>query len=105
MAAGAALPKRRTSPGMAAGAALASYLAMTIPATVFRRSLLMLGTTSACLFVLNAQAQEPARATEPLAAIRAAAQSFARSQVPAGPGAGETTVTAGQLDNRLRLTQ
>lgn len=59
----------------------------------------------ACSFVLSVQAQEPARATEPLAAIRAAAQSFARSQLPAGPGAAETTVTAGQLDGRLRLTE
>ncbi len=57
------------------------------------------------LYVLSAQAQEPARATEPLAAIRAAAQSFAKSQLPGGPGAAETTVTAGQLDSRLRLTQ
>ena len=78
---------------------------MTIPVTVFRRSLPVLGATVACLFVLNAQAQEPARATEPLSAIRAAAQSFAKSQVPGGPGASETTVTAGQLDSRLHLTE
>lgn len=79
-------------------------LAMPIPTTVFRRSLPVLGAAATCLFVLSVRAQEPARATEPLSAIRAAAQSFARSQVPAGPGVGETTVTAGQLDSRLRLT-
>src|SRR6185312_7086795 len=79
--------------------------AMTIPATVFRRFLSLLGTAAACLWVLNAQAQEPARASEPLSAIRAAAPSFAKSQVPGGPGASETTVTAGQLDSRLHLTE
>jgi flagellar basal body P-ring formation protein FlgA len=83
---------------------LQATLAMTIPVTVFRRFSPVLGTAAACLLVLNAQAQEPARATEPLSAIRAAAQSFAKSQVPTGPGAGETAVTAGQLDSRLHLT-
>jgi flagellar basal body P-ring formation protein FlgA len=77
---------------------------MNLPVTVFRRFSPVLGTAAACLLVLNAQAQEPARATEPLSAIRAAAQSFAKSQVPTGPGAGETAVTAGQLDSRLHLT-
>ena len=73
--------------------------------TVFRRSLAVAGFLMASLFVLGARAQEPVRATEPLAAIRAAAQSFAKSQLPTGPGAAETTVTAGQLDSRLHLTQ
>jgi len=94
---------------MGGGAGLARHLqailAMSISATVFRRSLSVLGAAAAWLFVLNAQAQEPARATEPLSAIRAAAQSFAKSQVPAGAGVGETTVTAGQLDSRLRLAE
>jgi flagellar basal body P-ring formation protein FlgA len=78
-------------------------MAMTIRATEFRR----LGV---CLVLLLsaaglACAQEPAREPESLATIRAAAQSYAKSQIPTGPGAAETTVTAGQLDGRLRLAQ
>src|SRR5690242_14105485 len=76
---------------------------MIILATEFRR----LGV---CLVLLLstaglACAQEPAKETESLATIRAAAQSYAKAQIPAGPGAAETTVTAGQLDSRLRLAR
>jgi flagella basal body P-ring formation protein FlgA len=38
---------------------------------------------------------------ESLSAIRSAAETYVKSLVP--PSGGETTVTAGQLDNRLRL--
>ena len=78
-------------------------MAMINLATEFRR----LGV---CLLLLPSAAglvcaQEPARETESLATIRAAAQSYAKSQIPKGPGAAETTVTAGELDTRLRLAQ
>ena len=51
----------------------------------------------------GAQAQDAgqAAAVEPPSAIRSAAQSYVRSQLAASPG--ETTVTAGALDGRLRL--
>jgi flagellar basal body P-ring formation protein FlgA len=41
--------------------------------------------------------------TESLTAIRSAAETYVKSLIPAG--AGESTVTAGQLDNRLRLAR
>jgi flagella basal body P-ring formation protein FlgA len=58
-------------------------------------------------FVLLAQAQAPEDASsatiESLAAIRNTAQTYVKSLIPAS--AGETTVTVGQLDNRLRLAR
>src|SRR5262249_16013772 len=47
----------------------------------------------------SARAQESD--TEPLAAIRSAAETYVKSLIP--PSAGESTVTVGQLDSRLRL--
>lgn len=60
---------------------------------------------AAAVFVLSAQAQEPVQeeAVQSLAAIRSAAQTYVKSLVPAS--AGETTVTVGQLDERLRLVR
>jgi flagella basal body P-ring formation protein FlgA len=52
------------------------------------------------LFALSVQAQEDPT-VESLTSIRNAAQNYVKSLIPAG--AGETTVTVGQLDNRLRL--
>jgi flagella basal body P-ring formation protein FlgA len=52
------------------------------------------------LFVLSVQAQEDPNPAS-LTAIRNTAQTYVRSLIPAS--AGETTVTVGQLDNRLRL--
>jgi len=42
-------------------------------------------------------------ATQPLSEIRSAAQSYVRSLLP--PSSGESTVTAGELDSRLRLAK
>ena len=55
------------------------------------------------LFVISAQAQEavPDDSVESLATIRSTAQSYVKSLMP--PSAGETIVTVGQLDGRLRL--
>jgi flagella basal body P-ring formation protein FlgA len=53
-----------------------------------------------CLWVLAAQAQEDPN-IESLTAIRNAAHTYVKSLIPGS--AGETTVTVGQLDNRLRL--
>jgi flagella basal body P-ring formation protein FlgA len=82
-------------------------MAMIIEATDFRRRVAVRGRAGVLLLLLStaASAQEPVRATEPLAAIRSAAQSYAKSQIPAGPGSPDTTVTAGQLDSRLRLAR
>ena len=52
------------------------------------------------LFLVSAQAQEEPN-IESIAAIRSTAQSYVKALIPAS--AGETTVTVGQLDNRLRL--
>jgi flagella basal body P-ring formation protein FlgA len=52
----------------------------------------------------TAQAQDITQsATEPLSQIRSAAQSYVRSQLP--PGSGESTITVGALDSRLRLAR
>jgi flagella basal body P-ring formation protein FlgA len=57
----------------------------------------------ALLFCMSVQAQEAAQdpAIESLSAIRDVAQSYVKSLV--SKSAGETTVTVGQLDGRLRL--
>jgi flagella basal body P-ring formation protein FlgA len=52
---------------------------------------------------LQAQEANQEEAVESLPAIRSAAQSYVKSLVPAS--AGETTVTVGQLDSRLRLAR
>ncbi len=72
-------------------------------ATNYRR-IALLGT-AAVLLVASAQAEETATdtGTESLASIRSAAQSYVKSLIPAGGG--ETTVTVGQLDDRLRLAR
>jgi flagella basal body P-ring formation protein FlgA len=92
-----------------AGAALASSTVMTILATEFRRLVPLLAAVGTLSLMMSAprlaQAQEAARETEPLATLRSTAQAYAKSQIPAGPGIAETTVTAGQLDGRLRLTR
>lgn len=60
---------------------------------------------AALLIVICAHAQDaaPEEAIQSLAVIRAAAQSYVKSLVPAGPA--ETIVTVGQLDERLRLAR
>jgi flagellar basal body P-ring formation protein FlgA len=60
----------------------------------------------ACAWVAAATAGGQERSqqrTEPLGAIRAAAVSYIRSQLP--PNSGVTQIAAGELDNRLRLTR
>ncbi len=66
--------------------------------TKYRRTAWL--ATVPVLLVVSAQAQEEPT-VESLAAIRNTAQTYVKSLIPAG--AGETTVTVGQLDNRLRL--
>jgi flagella basal body P-ring formation protein FlgA len=74
--------------------------------TEYRRTalfavLMLLGTQ---LLVRPLQAQEAAQdGVEPLDAIRAAAQTYVKSLIPRS--AGESTVTVGQLDGRLRLAR
>jgi len=57
----------------------------------------LLGAVSAA----TAVSEELAAGTQSLAAIRAAAASYVKSQIPAS--AGETTIRVGELDSRLRL--
>jgi flagellar basal body P-ring formation protein FlgA len=80
------------------GAALASYPGTMKRTTKSRRNA-WLGSVT-LLFVLSTQAQEDPN-VEPLASIRNTAQTYVKSLIPAS--AGETTVTVGQLDSRLRL--
>jgi flagellar basal body P-ring formation protein FlgA len=76
---------------------------MKTRATDFRRPAAWIAAWGLLLLALGVRAQEPTRALQPLAAIRAAAQSYVRSLIPAA--AKETTVTTGELDSRLRLAQ
>ncbi len=71
--------------------------------TFYRRT--TLACVAATLFVICAHAQEAVtdEGIESLAAIRGAAQAYVKSLIP--PSAGETTVTVGQLDDRLRLAR
>lgn len=57
------------------------------------------------LWTAGSRAQEPAQGagTEPLASIRAAAQSYIKGLLPKTPGG--STVTVGALDSRLRLAR
>jgi len=64
--------------------------------TLARRWALGLATL---VSVTGALAQESE--TESLTSIRSVAETYVKSLIP--PGAGESTVTVGQLDNRLRL--
>jgi flagella basal body P-ring formation protein FlgA len=69
--------------------------------TKYRRIGSLLAVTLS--FFVSAHAQEAAQEPniESLTSIRSAAQTYVKSLIPAS--AGETTVTVGQLDNRLRL--
>lgn len=66
--------------------------------TKYRRILCLLALAPS--FFVSVQAQEDPN-IEALASIRNAAQTYVKSLIPAS--AGETIVTVGQLDNRLRL--
>ena len=76
---------------------------MKVTATEFRRRVASFAALGLVLVGVAARAQEPSRALEPLAAIRAAAQSYVKSLIPAAATA--TTVATGELDSRLRLAQ
>ena len=60
---------------------------------------------AAMLSLASVQAQEAAQddSVESLATIRSTAQSYVKSLIP--PSAGQSTVTVGQLDGRLRLAR
>ena len=74
--------------------------------TKYRR----IGSTAALAMVLfatdaavHAQEATQEESVESPTAIRSAAQSYVKSLIP--PSAGETTITVGQLDSRLRLAR
>lgn len=69
--------------------------------TKYRRVASLLAMT--LIFFVSVQAQEAAQnpSVESLTSIRDTAQNYIKSLLP--PSAGETIVTVGQLDNRLRL--
>lgn len=85
------------------GTRLASYAAMSKRTTKYRRT-----WATWCAFALvtvasgaTTLAQE--NESQSLTAIRSAAETYVKSLIPAG--AGESTVTVGQLDSRLRLAR
>ncbi len=67
----------------------------------------VLATLAACVLLgagtCRSQERSAQDRIEPLGAIRAAAASYVRSQLP--PSAGVTQIIAGELDNRLRLVR
>jgi flagella basal body P-ring formation protein FlgA len=72
-------------------------------ATLSRQSATALAAALLIVICVHAQDAAPDEAIQSLAVIRAAAQSYVKSLVPAGPA--ETIVTVGQLDERLRLAR
>ncbi len=69
--------------------------------TKYRRALIT--TCAMVLTLVNAMSVAQESETEPLSAIRNAAEAYVKSLIP--PSAGESTVTAGELDSRLRLAR
>lgn len=70
-----------------------------------RRLSAALAAVASILSATATQAQDAAHssATESLSAIRAAAQSYVRALLP--PNSGQSTITVGALDSRLRLAR